>query len=255
MKMKKMFLAAFMTAALMCGNTLFAQSSSYLNLGLNIPQGEFGSKAATCALLSPVSTQGGAGLGANLGFKFITDTKAKGLGIMFTIDGMYNGLQKDVEAEGLSFIAIPEIAGLELKTKNPSYINMPIMVGLNYCYNITNTFGLFAEGGVGANVRFALPCTMSAQGQVLVFSSDFTSKIHYTPKVAFAYQFGGGVMISKAITLGVNYYNLGASPVSGHADSSLKTSIISQAVTSSTEFTHKDLSTSMLIVRLGIRLQ
>ena len=65
MKIKKMLFAAFLTAALLGGNSLFAQSSSYLNLGLSIPQGEFGSKTDNCALLNPNSTMGGANLGAN----------------------------------------------------------------------------------------------------------------------------------------------------------------------------------------------
>lgn len=254
MKIKKMLFAAFLTAALLGGNLLFAQSSSYLNLGLNIPQGTFGSKVNTCALFDNTSTQGGANLGANLGFKFITDTKAKGLGIMFSIDGMYNGLQKDINIERYMHTAIPEIAGLDVKVKNPSYINMPILFGLNYNLDISNTIGIFAEGGAGINVRFLLPCEMNATGEVFGINTDYSYEYHYTPKVAFAFQFGGGIVISKAITLGVNYYNLGTSTVSGYTNSFIKSSSSSQSITETKDFSYKDLSTSMLIVRLGIRL-
>ena len=259
MKIKKMLFAAFLTAALLGGNSLFAQSSSYMNLGLNIPQGSFGSKASTCALFDASSTQGGANLGANLGFKFINGTKAKGLGIMFSIDGMYNGLQKDINIERYMHTAIPEIAGLDVKVKNPSYINMPILLGLNYNLGLSNTIGIFAEGGAGINVRFLVPCKMTASGEVNVFGTniqtDCSYEYHYTPKVAFAFQFGGGIVISKAITLGVNYYNLGTSGVTGYTNSYLKTSASSQSITETKDFSYDEgLSTSMLIVRLGIRL-
>lgn len=255
MKIKKMLFAAFLTAALLGGNLLFAQSSSYLNLGLNIPQGTFGSKTNSCALLDPTSTQGGANLGANLGFKFITNTKAKGLGIMFTVDGMYNGLQNEVKVDEYMHTGIPEIAGLDTKTKNPSYINVPILLGLNYTFNFTNMIGLYVEGGAGVNARFILPCKFSANGSVLGITTDYSLVNHYTPKVSFAFEFGGGILISKAITLGVNYYNLGTATVSGHTDSYLKVSTSNQTISNSTDFKQKDLSTSMLVVRLGIRLQ
>lgn len=255
MKIKKMLFAAFLTAALLGGNSLFAQSSSYMNLGLNIPQGSFGSKASTCALFDASSTQGGASLGANLGFKFITDTKAKGLGIMFSIDGMYNGLQKSVDVENHMHTIIPEIAGLDIKIKNPSYINMPILFGLNYNFDISNTIGVFAEGGAGINVRFLPPCKMNATGDVFGIHTDYSYEYHYTPKLAFAFQFGGGIVISKAITIGVNYYNLGTSAVTGYTNRYLKTSASSQSITETKDFSYDEgLSTSMLIVRLGIRL-
>ena len=247
MKMKKMFLAAFMTAVLMCGNTLFAQSNSYLNLGLNIPQGEFGSQASICALFNPVSTQGGAGLGANVGIKSIFNTKVKGLGIMLTLDGMYNGLQKEIKSHNQ--MGIPELAGLDVKTKNPSYINVPLMLGLNYELSLTNAIGLYVEGGVGANGRFILPYKKSTQAELFPgVTTNISYENHYTPKVAFAFQFGGGIMINKSLAIGVNYYNLGTSAVSGKVDNVLSNYL-------NQEFTYKELSTSMLIVRLGIRLQ
>lgn len=254
MKIKKMLLAAFLTAALMGGNSLFAQSNSILNLGLNIPQGSFGSNTNTCALLDPNSENGGANLGANLGLKFIADTKAKGLGIMFTIDGMYNGLQKDLKIKDYLHADIPEIAGLDAKIKNPSYINMPILLGLNYTYNFTNMIGIYAEGGAGVNVRFILPCKLSANGSILGVNTEYSYELHYTPKASFAFEFGGGILISKAITLGVNYYYLGSATVSGHADSYLKLPTSSQPTSSTIDFANKDLSTSMLVIRLGICL-
>ncbi len=254
MKIKKMLFAAFLTAALMGGNALFAQSSSYLNLGLNIPTGSFGSKASTCALFNPTSIQGGANLGANLGFKFITDTKVDGLGIMLTVDGMYNGLQKSINVEDYWFNSIPEYVGLKPRITKPSYINVPFLLGLNYNYNLSNTIGLYAEGGVGVNVRFVLPCKMSAKGDVLGVNTEYSYEYHYSPKLAFAFQLGGGVVISKALTLGINYYNLGSAQVCGHEDSYLK--VASGNPTShSTDFEYKDLSTGMLIIRMGIRMQ
>ena len=256
MKIKKMFFAAFLTAALMGGNSLFAQSSSYLNLGLNIPLGSFGNKDNTCALFNNTSTQGGANLGANLGFKFINDTKVNGLGIMFSIEGMYNELHKDINVESYLHTAIPEVIGLDVKIKNPRYINMPILFGLNYNYDISRAMGIYAEGGAGINARFLVPCKMNATGEVLGIKTDYSYEYHYTPKIAFAFQFGGGIVIKKALTLGVHYYNLGTSIVSGYTNSHIKVSSSSQSFTEKKDFSYDDegLSTSMLIVRLGIHL-
>ncbi len=256
MKIKKMLFAAFLTAALLGGNSLFAQSSSFLNLGLAIPQGEFGSKASTCALLNPTSTQGGAQLGFDLGFKFISDTKAKGLGFMITFDGMYNNLQKDIHTEDFIDFNFGSIAGLDLKTQKPSYLNIPIMLGLNYTYNFTDMIGIFAEGGAGVNARFVLPGSVKANGTLLGATHDFNYEYHYTPKFAFAYQFGGGFIINKVISVGVSYYNLGISEVAGHTDYFYNTNLFNHADSYTTDFiSNKEISISMLLVRLGIRLQ
>ena len=257
MKIKKMLFAAFLTAALLGGNLLFAQSSSYLNLGLNIPLGSFGNKDNTCALFDASSTQGGANLGANLGFKFINDTKLEGLGIMFSIEGMYNVLHKDINVESYLHTAIPEVIGLNVKINNPRYINMPILFGLNYNYDISRAMGIYAEGGVGINARFLVPCKMNATGEVLGIKTDYSYEYHYTPKIAFAFQFGGGIVLKKALTLGVHYYNLGTSIVSGYTNSHIKVSSSSQSFTETKDFSYDEgegLSTSMLIVRLGIHL-
>ena len=261
MKIKKMLFAAFLTAALLGGNSLFAQSSSYMNLGLNIPLGSFGNKGNTCALFDASSTQGGANLGANLGFKFINDTKLEGLGIMFSIEGMYNELHKDINVESYLHTAIPEVIGLDVKIKNPRYINMPILFGLNYNYDISRAMGIYAEGGAGINARFLVPCKMTASGEVNVLDTnihtDCSYEYHYTPKVAFAFQFGGGIVLKKALTLGVHYYNLGTSIVSGYTNSHIKVSSSSQSFTETKDFSYDEgegLSTSMLIVRLGIHL-
>lgn len=255
MKIKKMLFAAFLTAALLGGNSLFAQSSSYLNLGLSIPQGEFGSKTDNCALLNPNSTMGGANLGANLGFKFIANTKAKGLGIMFTVDGMYNCLQKDIHTEDFIDFNFGNIAGLDMKTQRPSYLNIPIMLGLNYAFNFTDMIGIFVEGGAGVDARFVLPGSVKANGTLLGTTHDFNYEYHYTPKFAFAYQIGGGFIINKVISVGVSYYNLGISEVAGHTDYFYNTNLFNHADSYSTDFSNKEISTSMLLVRLGIRLQ
>lgn len=247
-------------AAFTCHVSSFAQPSSFLHLGLNIPSGKFGSNADNCILYGN-GDYGGANTGINVGFKFINRTKANGLGFMFTVDGMYNKLQSDLSSE--NFVdyntdqyghIIEEIEGIPITVKNPKYFNLPVMAGLNYSSDFNRTLGFFVEAGAGINARFITPCKITAFDYTLDLKPDYTFTNRYTTKFAFAFQFGVGIKIKDAITLGVSYFDLGSALVQGITEKLLKTTASAPVVGEKENFKYRQLSTKMLVVRLGIHL-
>lgn len=260
MKKKTLSVIIILVAAFIGRSSMFAQSSTYLNLGVNLPQGNFGSKADNCVLYSN-NDQGGANTGINVGFKFINRTKANGLGFMFTVDGMYNKLQSDLSSE--NFVdyntdqyghIIEEIEGIPITVKNPKYFNLPVMAGLNYSSDFNRTLGFFVEAGAGINARFITPCKITAFDYTLDLKPDYTFTNRYTTKFAFAFQFGVGIKIKDAITLGVSYFDLGSALVQGTTEKLLKTTASAPVVGEKENFKYRQLSTKMLVVRLGIHL-
>ena len=234
-------------------NFMFAQSGTYLNLGINIPQGKFGDKANNCILYSDCDF-GGANLGINVGFKFLTQTKVQGLGFMITVDGMYNKLQHDLKSEDFVPYFIPGIEGIAINVKNPKYLNIPFMLGLNYSLEVNRTFGFFVEAGAGIDARFITPCKITAFDYSLEQKPDYTFKNSYVTKFSFAYQIGLGISIKNAITFGLSYFDLGSALVQGTTEKLLRTTASAPVVGEKEDFKYRQLATKMFVFRLGIHL-
>lgn len=243
-----------LVAAFICQNSAFAQANTYLNLGLNIPNGKYGSNANNCILFNN-GDYGGANLGFNVGFKFVNHTKAEGLGFMFTVDGMFNMLKNNIKAEDFVPYYVPEIEGIAINVKNPKYLNLPIMAGLNYSFRFNRNFGAFVEAGAGVNARFITPCKITAYDYTLELKPDYTFKSSYTAKFCFTYQVGLGFTIKDAIYLGINYFNLGSATVEGSTEKLLKTTASAPVVGETETFKYGQLATRMFVIRLGIHLQ
>ena len=240
-------------AVLVCHGTAFAQPSTYLNLGLNIPQGDFGSKANNCILYSNIES-GGANMGINVGFKFVNPTKAEGLGFLFSVDGFYNKLQNNLKSEDFVPYYIPDIEGIPISVKNPKYLNIPIMLGLNYSSEFNRALGFFVEAGAGIDARFITNCKITAFDYSLEQKPDYTFKSQYTTKFSFAYQLGVGLTIKDAVYFGISYFDLGSALVQGTTEKLLKTATSSSAFGEKEDFKYRQLSTKMLVFRLGIHL-
>lgn len=76
MKNKKFYAILAAILLLACGYAT-AQTQTYLNLGLSLPTGKFAEGDEDGFALMDESREGGAGVGATLGFKFKFPTKAK----------------------------------------------------------------------------------------------------------------------------------------------------------------------------------
>ena len=254
MKKQTLIFAIMLASAFFCCNSMNGQSSTYLNLGLNLPRGDFGSLAQNCVLYTN-SSQGGAKTGINVGFKLISNTKAKGLGFMIAIDGLYNDLQNNLSSENFVPYYVPEIEGVEINVRNPRYLNIPLMFGLNYTLDFNRYIGVFVEGAAGINARFIIPCKITAFDYTTDLKPDYTFTNTYATKFSFAYQFGGGIKIKNAVTLGVSYFDLGQALVYGESEKLLKTTDFTPVIGEREVFKYRQLATKILVVRLGIHLR
>lgn len=254
MKKHSFTLMVLLMAAFICHNTAFAQSDTYLHFGLSIPSGSFGSKTNNCVLYGN-GAYGCADLGFNAGVKFLNHTKAEGLSVMFTVDGTYNSLQNNLKSEDNVPYEIPEIEDIPIIVRDSKYINIPIMLGLNYNLAFSRTWGMYVEAGAGINVRFITPCKITAFDYTIEQKPDYTFTKRYTTKFNFAYQFGGGITIKDAISIGVSYLDLGSALIQGTTEKLLKTADIASIVPDKEEFKYTQLSTRMFVVRLSIHLK
>ena len=87
-----------------------------------------------------------------------------------------------------------------MSCKAPSYVNIPVYVGVNYRYHIENTiFTPFVEFGVGSDALF-----ISKEGD-----GAAVPKIRYKPSMAFAWQVGLGTYLGEHVSASLHYSGLG----------------------------------------------
>lgn len=63
-----------------------------------------------------------------------------------------------------------------------------------------------------------------------------------------------GISIKNAITFGISYFDLGSALVEGKTEKLLKTTASAPVVGIKDDFKYRQLSTKLLVLRLGIRL-
>ena len=248
-KLSTLIIAAFL---LFAGSQLFAQTNVYLHLSGAIPTGNFAdgeidNNSVEWGLVDD-DKDGGAGLGFNAGFKFNIATGVNGLRAMITVDGIYNGLNSELREYFSDLVDEGEDNYRDFTLITPKYVNFAAMAGVNYTYYFNNKIGLFAEAGLGPNLRIITKWENYKETE----NRKTTTTIEYDPKIALAYQFGAGIELSKRITLGLSYYNLGSAKVKYEKTTKVK----SQEGTSSD--TDKDslkrITPTIVMLRIGFKL-
>ncbi|MBR1644946.1 MAG: hypothetical protein IJ684_06230 [Bacteroidales bacterium] len=91
-----------------------------------------------------------------------------------------------------------------LKGDPTSYINIPVLVGVQYSYPLDETFRPFAEFGLGFDMFF-----VGAEGWKK--ADDPIAKPYYKYNVnnTFAWEVGAGCFFGKFFSAGLYYYGLG----------------------------------------------
>lgn len=240
-------------AMLIIGSQIFAQTNVYLNLGGAIPTGDFADgDESGFALVSGDFTEGGAGMGFTAGLKFKFNTSLKGLGVTLSLDGIYNGFNSDVRDyfEDLENEWDNEFNDFTMRT--PKYLNVPFMVGANYTYYINQKLGIYGEVGLGANFRYITKLELDGKETYQGETYKVNATVEYDPTFTFAYQLGTGIEINKSITVGVNFYNLGAGKVSGKE--TVKESYNGSSDSESEKFKYKRVTPSIVMLRIGFKL-
>ncbi len=219
--MKKSRFFVTLTVAMAMGLGV-ANAQTTFSLGAAFPVGDFAAKSSvTNALMGTTGATGGAATGLSAGLKYQGDLPILGLSVMGTVDMMWNKLSEEVlhgtDDKGVTY---------------PSYINVPLMAGLNYELPLTLFLSLYAEAGVGCNARFITKMKYDVMN----------TSVAYDPAFSFAYQFGAGIKISSLV-LSANYYCLGASSVKGDVSSSL---------VNDKEMTFGEVNPGLVTLRVGL---
>lgn len=232
-----------MAFCLCSGMTTFAQTHFGLRIGGAMPMGDFAEAKVTkanglqkWALSSENGKYGGAAFGFNIGALLKFDIPSvEGLGIIASLDLIYNGINSDIEDY------IVDIANdNNAVTTQPKYLNIPIMVGANYTFPLTEVIGIYGEAALGINLRKITNYT------IVDVSRDEEIKTTYDLAKSFSYRIGAGFIFNNRFSIGVDYYVLGSEEVTGKTEYDLS------AGNGEVKYSGKSLSTNMLLIRCGI---
>ncbi len=186
-------------AAIMMPLCSFSQSSNFsIHAGLAFPSGEFGDDD------TDDDDSGLAGVGIDLGGKYIYQLDKKGLSLFGSADLILNGLQSDTEDdlednledyydwEDINFY---------------KYINIPVLTGLNYTYNVNSGISIFGEVGLGFNLLKVTTMTFEYDNE--------DGKMTFDPSTKFAYKIGGGINFKNGLSAELNLLKLGEHELEG----------------------------------------
>ncbi len=170
-------------------------NSFYLNGAF--PMGEFNEKTGNIS--STIGLLGKENIGHNavtgIGFGYRASYRFDvGVG---NVDGFFSGdlFWNRIDGETRDNI-------IENNGKPTQYINIPLLLGVQYNYAITETLRPFAEFGIGYDLML-----VGKEGWEIAPDKDYTLK--YQVGGAIAFQVGAGCYFGEHVSAGVNFYGLG----------------------------------------------
>ena len=176
--------------------------------------------------------EAGAGMGFNVGLKWYFNAGVKGLDVMLSVDGVYNGLCESLKTayrNNESASSNPLWEGSFKYNSTPGYINVPAMLGLSYSYAINPSLGVYVEAGAGGNLRFITDLESVARTTVLGVETQIRTIQEYDKAFSFAYQVGAGIRVAKNLMIGCSFYDLGSAVVKG--EETVRTTTLNDNVT------------------------
>lgn len=219
--------------------SMSAQNGLSLRAGGNFPVGAFGEggSMADIALNNAASTLGGAATGLNAGLKYQFNVLGN-LGVFASADVFYNGLKNELTED---------LKKLDEDVNLPSYVNIPVMLGLNYKVIDLSVASLWAEAGVGVNFRNI----SSLEQETEILGSEIETGAEYHMAATVAWQAGVGVTLGQKISLGLHYYAFGNSEIKGKPFAEDGGLIGDWADKLTSEFETGKLNPSMMVLRVG----
>ena len=243
--MKKLVKVFALAAMLIMGGQAMAQTRGALFLGASFPMGDFGDgDSFTNTALGGNYDDGGAGIGFNAGLKWYFNVGVEGLNVMLSVDGFYNGPSADMKDYYKQVKNDMENWCDNVTVTSPKYIIVPAMLGLNYSYYINSQFGVYAEAGVGGNMRFITDYTCKGTSKVLKLKNE--SNYAYEKAFGFAWQAGAGIEVAKNLVIGCSIYGFGEAPVKGEL-----TSVVEGVNAPTTDFENGSIKPMMILGRIG----
>ena len=259
--MKKAFRVLALAAMMIVGGQAMSQSRGAMFFGASFPvldYGKFNPNFNNFALYSNEINDdlAGAGIGFNVGMKWYFNVGVKGLGVMLSADGIYNGPNAEVKSayrdlENSYYGQI--VDGSFSYSSTPKYIHVPVMLGMNYIYHINPNFGVFVEAGAGCNLRFITKLESVTKANVLGFENLSITTQNYDMAFSFAYQAGLGFEVAKNLVIGCSFYDLGKAQAKGEENVVSKTTIGGNTTTNkqNTYNTFGTVHPYMIMARVG----
>lgn len=163
--------------------------------------------------------------GWNAGAKVDFQLK-KHLCLVTSLDLFYNQLTP--YANNLS-LTTPSISSLSkswsvTQVTAPVCINVPLMVHAKFSANLSDRMkekevkdlDFWAEGAIGLNRRTLSQCSYAwTVTDAMGFTDNYSSTLTFDAKTTFAHQWGVGVTWHNRVSLGLIWYNLGRSRLTG----------------------------------------
>lgn len=264
-KMRKRVFFAVVLASLL-GGAVNAQTSFTFKVGGAFPIGDYGDVRADYENgilrwgLMEKDERGGAATGFNLGVEWRHEiASVKGLGIVISLDGFYNGLNEDLRDFFDDAIKEAEDDNDDMTITKPAYLNFPVMAGINYMYEVTSGMKVFGTAAIGANMRFITPLKGESSSSYYSSSagttikSEYTTTIKYKSATTFGFRLAAGILFNDKFSVEFGYYNLGAGKVKAEAEYESINSYYGND-SGSEKQTFKSITPSIFSVRLGIAL-
>ena len=250
-KLVKMFALAVMM--IFCSQAM-AQTRGAMFLGASFPMSDFadfeGIRDFALVSTDHDEDDAGAAIGFNTGLKWYYNVGVKGLGVMLSVDGFYNGPNSDLKTayrNGEGSMGNQWAGGSYTYKATPKYINVPVMLGLNYMFRINPQLGLYVEAGAGGNLRFITGMESVLESHVSSVWGKYKITTSYDKALSFAYQAGIGFEVAKNLVVGCSFYDLGAAPVTCEQ----KTKLVDGSATYLDDTDYKEFGTVHPIMILG----
>ena len=245
--MNKLFKVFTMAVMLVMASHAMAQSHGTMFLGASFPIGDFGDGDEFMeTALGGYDDDGGAGIGFNAGLRWDFGVGVPGLGVLLSVDGLYNGPNADLNDDYKHIKRDLEAMYENSRLSSPKYINVPAMLGLRYCFYLNPQFGIYAEGGAGCNMRFITD--YSQKGSTKLLKRKNITVFDYENAFSFAWQLGLGIEVSKKLVVGCSFYDLGKADVKGEL-----LSVVEGVNMPTVDFEYGTLHPMMILARVGFR--
>lgn len=210
-----------------------------VSIGGSFPIGNYSSFSydpntliTSCGLLDAGASGGAASTGLNFGIEALFPMQNDKINFTLSADFHYNGLNGESKSYlnlAASYIdnalrnQIQSSGGASVSSScvvnsTPSYINIPLLVGMRYTMPMNNGMDFFAEAGAGMNLRFVTPLVLTERMSYLYggYHEKMTieTRYKYAMKGTMAFRLGAGVRFAEKLSLGAYYYYMGKGDVS-----------------------------------------
>lgn len=194
-----------------CGVVILnAQTKHEFQIGLAMPSGDFADDDNDYAIFEG---SGVAATGFYLGYKSLTPIDSKGFFWTLSAGIMYNSLNSDFTEDMEDRIKDDNGYNGSLETNFSKYINIPVMVGLQYETILSPNSKLFGEVGLGFNILKLTNMSYSYDYYYYGDSYKYEVNSSFDPSVKIGYKIGGGIVLKDKYTIGLTYLGLGSHKV------------------------------------------